>query len=826
MESAMTRSFSKQWLEEAEDEQRELVCHVTRDQSFVGTRIPWGQGVVGFVAMTLKPLNIRDAYTEPRFNRESDIKTGFTTKAILTVPVTDRDGRALGVIQAVNKLGPPGYFDDDDLVNLMSIATSAGVVLRKSLLYRAALAGERRSRALLDLLHVTSSDSSSLADVIDGIVKVAYKMLEADRVTIFFVDKDKVFSVVSQDATGWSIPLGKGIAGYVAQTGRTMNIPDAYDSPLFDKSVDLNTHYRTKSVLCMPVKDEEGKVLAVVQALNKKVAGLPADARGPLEAQRARELEDLFIPFTTEDQLLLEALCVQMRSTVRRLHVEARVAAMPAGEAAATFGSLLDLYSDRNSGGRPIFLSRARSTALGLSRARGSIDATVAGAASASPPAAALPPSASATSAGTTASFAPSAAATRGGDDSATAVVGAAAAAAAAAGGGEDQLQLLTLVWPVLPQFKAELEDLQSLDFDVWRFSDDELMVLVMRVFHELAIAEKLACDVATLQNFVMAARRKYNERNPFHNWRHGFSVFHFSYIMVKRTHVGEWLQENDVICLLLSSLMHDVDHPGNTNTYEVNKESRLALLHNDIAVLENHHAYTTFLILRDKRCDLFKNLKRQQRQAMRTSIIEAILATDMTVHFEACRKLGGRDPSNPFNAADARERQQVVNTLIHTADLSGQVWPLSVSAKWEAAITEEFKAQAAKEERDGLPVAPFMQGLKDAPTRFSLQVNFIDFILVPWWEIVVRMLPGIAACHENLLRNREHYQELAGKAPKRDAQPPAAPAPAPAPAPAASTAPEPKQRSGSPPPVLGRTEDVEEADDDDDLPNDDDDDN
>lgn len=65
------------------------------------------------------------------------------------------------------------------------------------------------------------------------------------------------------------IPLGKGIAGYVAKMGVLTNVEDAYTDSRFEREVDLKTGYRTKSVLCCPVKDHDGQVIGVIQALNK-----------------------------------------------------------------------------------------------------------------------------------------------------------------------------------------------------------------------------------------------------------------------------------------------------------------------------------------------------------------------------------------------------------------------------------------------------------------------------------------------------------------------------------------------------------------------------
>ena len=64
-------------------------------------------------------------------------------------------------------------------------------------------------------------------------------------------------------------PIGKGIAGYVAQTGETLNVAEVYNDERFNSSIDEQTGYTTRSILCMPICIR-GTVIGVVQMINKK----------------------------------------------------------------------------------------------------------------------------------------------------------------------------------------------------------------------------------------------------------------------------------------------------------------------------------------------------------------------------------------------------------------------------------------------------------------------------------------------------------------------------------------------------------------------------
>ena len=116
--------------------------------------------------------------------------------------------------------------------------------------------------------------------------------MRADRSTLFLVDakRRELWSKVAQGMERAEIrfPMHVGIAGHVATTGETLNIPDAYEEPRFNKDVDRLSGYRTHTILCMPLRNASGAVIGVMQCLNKQDGA-----------------------FAAEDEALLGALCSQ-----------------------------------------------------------------------------------------------------------------------------------------------------------------------------------------------------------------------------------------------------------------------------------------------------------------------------------------------------------------------------------------------------------------------------------------------------------------------------------------------------------------------------------
>lgn len=113
-----------------------------------------------------------------------------------------------------------------------------------------------------------------LSEVLDRILTTALQLVNGDRGTVYLIDERRQ-ELWSRVLTGSGrleirLPFGKGIAGYVAATGDTLNIEDAYLDPRFNPDVDRQSGYHTQSMLCMPMRNNSGKIIGVFQLLNKQ----------------------------------------------------------------------------------------------------------------------------------------------------------------------------------------------------------------------------------------------------------------------------------------------------------------------------------------------------------------------------------------------------------------------------------------------------------------------------------------------------------------------------------------------------------------------------
>jgi energy-coupling factor transporter ATP-binding protein EcfA2 len=129
------------------------------------------------------------------------------------------------------------------------------------------------------------------------------QLLNADRSSLFLVDDGYLELKIAEDLDKMGrirIPLGSGIAGAVAQTGQAIRIDDAYLDPRFNRDVDKQTGYHTRSIISLPVKNQAGEVFAVAQLLNRK-DGFPFDDGD--EQQFADFIESIGVILETQQGL-------------------------------------------------------------------------------------------------------------------------------------------------------------------------------------------------------------------------------------------------------------------------------------------------------------------------------------------------------------------------------------------------------------------------------------------------------------------------------------------------------------------------------------------
>jgi hypothetical protein len=192
------------------------------------------------------------------------------------------------------------------------------------------------------------------------------------------------------------------------------------------------------------------------------------------------------------------------------------------------------------------------------------------------------------------------------------------------------------------------------------------------------------------------------------------------------------------MLCLLFAAICHDVDHPGTDNDFEISTSSDLAITYNDLSVLENHHAATCFRTAKESEdCNVFSFLDKAEFRKVREIIIESILATDMKQHFSLISKI---EQSNALEK-DGNE-VYAMNLILHAADVGSLLTPLVDAMEWTRRVTTEFQMQATRCEEEGINVPAHMKDLKGEARQAKLQLDFLDYIVLPLWNIIIKRDP------------------------------------------------------------------------------------
>ena len=272
------------------DEQTgELYSRVAQGNFQREIRILNTSGIAGHVFTSRESVIVHDAYKDERFNRTVDEQTGFVTRNILCVPIRTVKDEVIGAAQALNK--KKGRFTKDDLRVLESMTTQATIALQSTEFVERVRRKREQEMEFLDIVSDVTSELD-LGALLQKVMSEATRMLSAERSTLFLNDEKtgELFSRVAQgDSIGEiRLPNTAGIAGAVFTSGKSVNIPHAYADLRFNPAFDKQTGFFTRSILCVPVVNKDGKSIGVTQILNKRGGSFTGEDETRLKAFTAQ----------------------------------------------------------------------------------------------------------------------------------------------------------------------------------------------------------------------------------------------------------------------------------------------------------------------------------------------------------------------------------------------------------------------------------------------------------------------------------------------------------------------------------------------------------
>ncbi|VDK20621.1 unnamed protein product [Taenia asiatica] len=268
------------------------------------------------------------------------------------------------------------------------------------------------------------------------------------------------------------------------------------------------------------------------------------------------------------------------------------------------------------------------------------------------------------------------------------------------------------------------------------------------------------------LLRYLRSVESHYNACTPYHNKIHAADVVQSVHVLLQAPALDSVFTDLELAAVIIACAVHDVNHPGVTNQYLINTNDALAILYNDSSVLENYHLAVAFNLLTFPGCDILVNLTRKQRLTFRRMVIDMVLSTDMSKHMSLLadlktmvetKKVAG---SGILNLDNYTDRMQILQNMVHCADLSNTAKPLDLYTKWMHRLMDEFFLQGDRERAAGLDISPMCD--RETATIEKSQVSFIDFISHPLWEMWSDLVhPAAQDILELLEYNRNWYFNL-----------------------------------------------------------------
>uniref|UniRef100_A0A674BM09 Phosphodiesterase n=1 Tax=Salmo trutta TaxID=8032 RepID=A0A674BM09_SALTR len=289
----------------------------------------------------------------------------------------------------------------------------------------------------------------------------------------------------------------------------------------------------------------------------------------------------------------------------------------------------------------------------------------------------------------------------------------------------------------------AVLKHVDKWSFDVFALNeasgDHALKFIFFELLTRYDLINRFKIPVSAVVSFVEALEVGYGKHNnPYHNLMHAADVTQTIHYLLLKTGIVHWLTELEIFAMIFAAAVHDYEHTGTTNNFHIQTRSDTAILYNDRSVLESHHVSAAYRLLQDDdEINILYNLSKDDWRELRSLVVEMVLATDMSCHFQQLKHM-----KNFLQQPEGIDKPKAMSLLLHTADISHPAKTWDLHHRWTASLLEEFFRQGDKEAELGLPFSPLCD--RKSTMVAQSQIGFIDFIVVPTFTVLTEMTEKI----------------------------------------------------------------------------------
>lgn len=308
-----------------------------------------------------------------------------------------------------------------------------------------------------------------------------------------------------------------------------------------------------------------------------------------------------------------------------------------------------------------------------------------------------------------------------------------------------------------LKEVVKELNRLADLDFNVFNLHYNsqgmDLQILMSHLWRIHSYESKLGCRTDLYSNYFYFANLRY-KNNPYHNSIHACDVVQTFFFLLKTCNIEliSNLSELEVFSCLFSAAIHDLEHPGNNNNFEIATKSVISLSYNDKGVLENFHLFKAFNLLDKQETNFTSSFNIKTYSRFRSLVIGNVLATDMEIHGSELGKLITRSKLDDFDPA-SKDKDFLLAQLIHASDISNPIKPFDIYKNWISRVLQEFFEQGDKEKALGLPISYLCD--RTTVKVPDSQIGFIRFVVSPLFTALSVVYPNMKMV-VNLIKSNE----------------------------------------------------------------------
>uniref|UniRef100_A0A6Q2YPQ3 Phosphodiesterase n=1 Tax=Esox lucius TaxID=8010 RepID=A0A6Q2YPQ3_ESOLU len=313
--------------------------------------------------------------------------------------------------------------------------------------------------------------------------------------------------------------------------------------------------------------------------------------------------------------------------------------------------------------------------------------------------------------------------------------------------------QLLQILKKELPgPKKFEIYEFSFSDSDC---TDLELVKCAIQMYYEVGVVKKFQVPQEVLVRLMYSISKGYRKM-PYHNWRHGFNVGQTMFTMLTTGNLKRYYTDLEVMAMITNAFLHDIDHRGTNNLYQLKTGNPLAKLHGSSALERHHLEFGKFLLADEVRIISTKhNFNRIYKQFSTVhrnrTMFEKIV--DLSKTYEDEKKWVD------WMSLETTRKEILLAMMMTACDLSAITKPWDIQSKLALSEAAEFWDQGDLE-REIIGTQPIVRMDRRCAAQLpKLQCGFIDFVCTYVYKEFARFHPTTQPMYDGMLNNRNQWK-------------------------------------------------------------------